>query len=183
MEYTKYFFKTTFLLSLLATINLFAEESKMQKTNKKNIHIAESKMIMGATEYIKIEPPGVTLNARIDTGAKTTSLDARDITPFERDGKKWVKFSVYDADKEYQVERPVFDTVLIKRHGGESQRRYMVKMRVTADEVSQLIPVSLTDRSAYEFPILIGRNFLKDYFIVDVSQKNLLKKFKNNENK
>ncbi|MCF6245616.1 MAG: RimK/LysX family protein, partial [Sulfurovum sp.] len=77
--------------------------------------------------------------------------------------------------EEHKIERPVFDTVLIKRHGEESQRRFMVKMRVTFAEVSQLIRVSLTDRSSYEFPILIGRNFLKDYFIVDVSKNNIEK--------
>jgi len=88
---------------------------------------------------------------------------------------------VYDGEQEYKVERPVFNTVLIKRHGDESQRRYLIKMRVTVAEISQLIPVSLTDRSRYEFPILIGRNFLKDYFIVDVSKNNILNTLHKNE--
>lgn len=164
--------------SLLFLVGLSAEENVTKKIKKKNIDKSESKIIIGAAEYIKIEPPGVTLKARIDTGAKTTSIDARNIIPFERDGKRWVKFSMYDGKQEHKVERPVFDTVLIKRHGGESQRRFMIKIRVTAAEVSQLIPVSLTDRSSYEFPILIGRNFLKDYFIVDVAKNNILKKDK-----
>jgi hypothetical protein len=182
---------TTMLFSLLLFSNLSADSNLTKEIKKKEIKKTvikkkETKIIIGATEHIKIEPPELILRARIDTGAKTTSMDARNITPFERDGKRWVKFSVYDGEKEYKVERPVYDTVLIKRHGNESQRRYMVKIRVSIDEVSQLIPVSLTDRSSYEFPILIGRNFLKDYFMVDVSKNNLLKKVKKskkNDNK
>lgn len=183
MRYTKKFVARAMFFVLLFMSGLFADSNSTKKIDKKNIQKIESKIIIGATEHIMIEPPALTLRARIDTGAKTSSIDARNITPFEREGKRWVKFSIYDGEKEYKVERPVFDTVLIKRHGGESQRRYMVKMRVSVDEVSQLIPVSLTDRSTYEFPILIGRNFLKDYFIVDVSQNNLLKKVKKDEKK
>ena len=181
MSHVKFFFTTIFFACLFSVSMLYAEKNTSEEINKKNIQIGESKMIIGATEYIKIEPPAVVLKARIDTGAKTTSIDARDITPFERDGKKWVKFSVYDGKQEYKVERPVFNTVLIKRHGDESQRRYLIKMRVTVAEISQLIPVSLTDRSRYEFPILIGRNFLKDYFIVDVSKNNILNTLHKNE--
>jgi len=181
MIYTKYFTSAAFFLNLFFAVHLLAEEGNRDDSSQKNIHKAEAKMIIGATELIKIEPPEVTLKARIDTGAKTTSIDARNIIPFERDGKKWVKFTVYDDEKEYPVERPVYDTVLIKRHGVEAEKRYMIKIRVTADKVSQLIPVSLTDRSTYEFPILIGRNFLKDYFIVDVSKNDLLLKRKDKQ--
>jgi len=183
MAYIKYFVITNIVFNLFFLSGLMAEGNTTKKIKKKDIDKSESKIIIGSTEDIMIEPPEVKLKARIDTGAKTTSIDARNITPFERDGKRWVKFSVFEGVEEHKVERPVYDTVLIKRHGNESQRRYMIKMRVTAGGVSQLIPVSLTDRSSYEFPILIGRNFLKDYFIVDVSKKNLLKKIEKDEKK
>ena len=66
-------------------------------------------------------------------------------------------------------------SILIKRHGEESQRRYVVKMRVVLGNVSQLISVNLNDRDSYQYPVLIGRNFLRDYFIVDVAKKYQLK--------
>ncbi len=172
----KYITISILLFYEVCTSGLYAQSNIMNVSNNQDMQKTDSKIVIGATEHIKIEPPELTLRARIDTGAKTTSIDARNIIPFERDGKKWVKFSVYDGDMEYKVERPVYDTVRIKRHGEKSQRRYMIKIRVTAGDISQLIRVSLTDRSKYEFPILIGRNFLKDYFIVDVSKYNVLKK-------
>jgi hypothetical protein len=44
-------------------------------------------------------------------------------------------------------------------------------MRIVLGDVSQLIPVNLNDRVAYQYPVLIGRNFLRDFFIVDVAKK------------
>ena len=140
-----------------------------------NTEKSDAKSIIGAIENVRLIPPNIVLKARIDTGAKTTSIDARNITPFERDGKKWVKFVCYYAKKEHTIERKVIKTKLIKRHGEESQRRYVVNMRIVLGDVSQLVQVTLNDRENYTYPILIGRNVLRDYFIVDVSKKYQLK--------
>jgi len=72
----------------------------------------------------------------------------------------------------------VIKTVQIKRHGEESQYRYVVKMRIILGDVSQLISVNLNDRDAYLYPVLIGRNFLRDFFIVDVAKKYQFKPMK-----
>jgi len=69
------------------------------------------------------------------------------------------------------IEKPVSRVVQIKRHGKTSQDRYVVKMRLILGERSQVVEVSLTDRSQFIYPILIGRNFLRDYYIVDVGAK------------
>ena len=49
-------------------------------------------------EHVYISPPGILLTARIDTGATTSSIDARNIEPFERDGKRWVRFEVINPE-------------------------------------------------------------------------------------
>ncbi len=77
--------------------------------------------------------------------------------------------------KQHTIERKVIKTVQIKRHGIESQDRYVVKMRIILGNVSQLVSVNLNDRDAYTYPVLIGRNFLRDYCIVDVGKKFQLK--------
>jgi hypothetical protein len=136
-----------------------------------NTEKPDSKKIIGALEYIRLVPPNLVLKARIDTGAKTTSVDARNIIPFERDGKQWVRFVCMDGKKEHTIERKVLKVVQIKRHGTEAQDRYVVNMRIVLGDVSQLIPVNLNDRVAYQYPVLIGRNFLRDFFIVDVAKK------------
>jgi len=143
-----------------------------------NTEKPDAKKIIGAVEHVRLVPPNIVLKARIDTGAKTTSVDARDITPFERNGKQWVRFVCVDGKKEHTIEKKVIQTVQIKRHGEESQDRYVVKMRIVLGDVSQLISVNLNDRDAYIYPVLIGRNFLRDYFIVDVAKKYQFKPMK-----
>lgn len=166
-----------FLLLLCSTSFMEAKEkiilSKEKNSTYENLNTEKSdaKRIIGAIENIRLVPPNVVLQARIDTGAKTTSIDARNITPFERDGKQWVRFVCIDGEKKHTIEKKVIKTVQIKRHGEESQDRYVVKMRIILGKVSQLISVNLNDRDAYQYPILIGRNFLRDFFIVDVGKK------------
>ena len=133
----------------------------------------DKKTIVGIYEKVYIPSLEREYEAKIDTGATTTSIHALDIKEFERDGKKWVKFKFEDSKKEItEKSLPVERIVNIKRHGvDESQKRYVVKMRINLGEYSEVIDVSLTDRSKFNYPILIGRNYLNGYIVVDVSKK------------
>jgi hypothetical protein len=74
-------------------------------------------------------------------------------------------------EKVYTIEKKVITTVQIKRHNKSPQTRFVVKMRITLGEVSRIIDVNLNNRNAYEYPVLIGRNFLRDNFIVDIAKR------------
>ena len=128
---------------------------------------------IGALEYVTLSEPGVRLEARIDTGATTSSLDARDLELFKKDGKDWVRFNIQPTrnDKPIKAEFPVSRFVLIKRHGLESERRPIIKMQAQIGSIKQVTEFSLRDRSSYDYPVLIGVSFLKNSAIVDVSKK------------
>lgn len=162
------FYSTSFIEAKEKTLAAEDQNSTFENLNTEK---PDSKSIIGAIENVRLVPPNIVLKARIDTGAKTTSIDAQNITPFERNGKEWVRFYLLVGEKKYDIERKVIKTILIKRHGEDSQRRYVVKMRIVIGDVSQLISVNLNDRESYQYPVLIGRNFLRDYFIVDVGKK------------
>lgn len=132
--------------------------------------------VVGAVETVRVDPPGIQLDARIDTGATTSSIHADDKQEFERDGRRWVRFSLSDvSDEELRhIELPVERTVLIKRHNAESARRYVVRMWVTLGDIREQIEVTLADRGDFEYPLLIGRNFLTDTALVDVSRQYLV---------
>lgn len=177
----KWHYSILFLL-LFHTISYAQNKENITLVNEQNSTFdnlntekPDAKIIIGEVENVRLVPPNVILKARIDTGAKTTSIDARNITPFERDGKQWVRFVCMDGKKEHTLERKVIKTMKIKRHGKEAQDRYVINMRITLGNVSQLIHVNINDREAYTYPVLIGRNFLRDYFIVDVAKKHQLK--------
>ncbi|MFC3150280.1 ATP-dependent zinc protease [Litoribrevibacter euphylliae] len=133
----------------------------------------EKKAIIGQVEHTKIEPSGWSFESRIDSGATTTSIDARDITPFERDGKPWVRFNLKDRKSEetFAIEKPVERIVKVKRHGTEVQERFVVLLDLSIGGLSERVEVSLTDRRDFTYPVLIGRNFLMDRAVIDVSQK------------
>jgi hypothetical protein len=130
-------------------------------------------MVVGEIEHVTIKSKNLRLKARIDTGATTSSLNAQELQPFERDGKKWIKFSVTDpvSEKFYDFERPVVRIAEIKRHGAAAQERPVVKLKIMLGDVEMEREFSLTDRSRYTFPVLIGRNVLSGKFLVDVNRK------------
>jgi hypothetical protein len=113
------------------------------------------------------------LKSRIDTGAGLTSMHAEDLKEFERDGKTWVRFSVPQpkTDEAVYFERPVNHYVAIKQPDGETQRRPVVSMSLKVGAIEEFMDVNLADRSEYVYQILIGRNFLRDRAVVDVSRR------------
>jgi len=132
------------------------------------------KLVIGEIENVKIEPPGRAFKARIDTGAAGTSIHASQIIAFERDGRDWVRFQIDHPSIEapITIERPVARTVLIKQASTETrERRLVVKMTITLGSMSEQIDVSLSERATMTYPVLIGRNFLRNLAIVDVSQR------------
>jgi hypothetical protein len=129
------------------------------------------KVIIGEAEKIRILPADVIYDARIDTGATTTSLHAGNMEFFERDGKKWVKFDLEGENKTETVEMKIKEYRNIKRHGAPDQKRPVVTVRLVLGHISQMVDVTLNDRSRFTYPGLVGRNFLRDMMIVDVSKK------------
>lgn len=142
------------------------------------------KRIMGWVENIYLPPTYTKLKAKLDTGAKTSSIDARDITPFLRGEEQWVRFTVQRKGKDQYVDKsgrvhpakpaislvfelPVKRVVKIKRHKRKSMERYVVMMPVYIGGREYVAEFSLTDRRKFIYPVLLGRRFLKDVAIVD----------------
>ena len=132
--------------------------------------------IVGAVEWATVEPVNLALEARIDTGAETSAIHAEDIQVVEKDGKRYVRFNLVNPENKEKIamEERVRRKVLIKQPDAEPDRRYVVELWISLGEVRSLIEVTLSDRLDYEYPLLIGRNFLVDTVIVDVSRHHTL---------
>ena len=130
-------------------------------------------VIIGEAEKVIIKSKDLRLKARIDTGAQTSSLGVVNQQPFERDGKKWLQFSVQDPNsgKLIEFKRPVVRIAEIKRHGAKAQERYVVRLKISLGSIEMEREFTLADRSKYTFPVLIGRNVLSGKYLVDVSRK------------
>lgn len=130
------------------------------------------KTVYGLHEHIYIAELGVTLRAKLDTGATTSSLSAHNIKRFKRDGESWVRFQLAYKDAPVQVfELPITRVSRIKRRADdfdpEEEKTYsarpVVSMTVQMGDRQEHIEVNLTDRSAFQYPFLLGARGLKSF--------------------
>ena len=135
-----------------------------------------TKLIVGQKEHIWVQDLQLALPARIDTGAETASLDARNIELFERNSKNWVRFEIMHPETEetLQLERPLERMALILQASSrEPERRPVIKLGIAIGHITQSAEFTLSDRSHLDHQMLEGRNILKDVMIVDVSRENI----------
>lgn len=139
------------------------------------------KMIIGPTAGIKEESTGLEFEARIDTGATSCSIHVEkweienpDPDPVENVGKP-IRFLVAnDAGDSAWIESTIASRVRIissSQKDGAYHGRYKVRLTLQWKDFEKEVLVSLTDRADMEYPLLIGRNFLRGDFLVDVSMK------------
>lgn len=127
------------------------------------------KTIFGYVERVIISNKGFDLKARLDTGAQTSSLDAHNIRRFRRGDRRYVRFDIKDPDSGEFVtlERPLVRIVRIRQHEGEWMRRPVVEMSICLGHLLQVVEVSLTPRTEFIYPLLIGRSAMRGAVIVD----------------
>jgi hypothetical protein len=136
------------------------------------------KTTVGATVDVTELSSGMTLRARVDTGASINSLHCLDIQiedtedEPEKNSNKKVRFLVEGPTGErHWLESTVLGYSGIRSAAGTSSR-YLVRLQLTCAGVTKDTIISLNDRSAMKYPLLLGRDFLKDDFVVDVSRDN-----------
>ena len=149
-------------------------QADCQANQVQRVFVSGDKMVLGELETVWIDPPGLSLNARIDTGATTNSLNAEDMVEFERDGDDWVRFHVRDADTKelIEIEREVVRYVRVYQQADpEGTRRPVVSLRLYLGDVRDPFEFTLADRSHLNHQILLGRSFLTDIALVDVGRQ------------
>ena len=142
---------------------------------------ATDKTIYGLNEHIRLTELDLQVAAKLDTGAKTASLSARDVTRFRRDGETWVRFYLaIDEAHDHPIERPLARISKIKRRAGDYNpeedatytARPVIELDVCLGNARRTIEVNLTDRSAFEYPLLIGSDALSRFgALIDPSIK------------
>ncbi len=135
--------------------------------------MANQPQIYGLHERVSLYELALELPAKLDTGAETASLSAKNIEMFKRDGGEWVRFQLgmEDAKQSQIIEKPLTRMSYIKRRAGDRRpgdkqlytERPVIEMDICVGDELKNIEVNLTDRSAFEFPLLIGSTALKAF--------------------
>lgn len=142
----------------------------------------KEKQVIGRRELVNLPELGLkNLDAKIDTGAYGCAIHCHKIRIKERNGIKYLYFDLLDPSHP-QYEKKVlksskFSSKRVKNSFGESEKRYVIQsyIEIFGEEIE--VELSLTDRSEMKYPVLIGREFIRNRFVVDVSKYNLSKKF------
>ena len=148
--------------------------SNDQKSPKGRADRLKGKLIVGELEKFYLADPGIVHVARIDSGAETSSLDARNITRFERNGNNWVRFDIPlpDSDKFLTLEREVSRRVkIIQASADDVDRRVVVELQFMIGDHHQKAEFTLTNREHLTNVVLVGRNILRDVMLIDVGKE------------
>jgi len=147
-------------------------EAQCKEPEIQRVMISGSKMVVGDVEQVWLDPPGIRLNARIDTTATNNALLGDEIVEFERDSKSWVRFVLHapESDEPISLERRVSRHVrTVQSGGGEGVKRPVVRMRLKLGDVQDTFWFVLTDRA--DHAVILGRSFLKDIALVEVGAR------------
>ena len=142
----------------------------------------ENYTIIGAVELVTIYPQNFQIRAKIDTGAKSSSIDAEILKRFSHDGTDWVQFKIFgDEDATHRIESPITRSVRIRRAGTPRDVRSAVTMRICLGTVAADVLVNFAERRELNYRLLLGRDFLKGRFLVDAEPRYLTKPSCNGE--
>ncbi len=144
---------------------------------------AAANHIFGRVEYVQLARHDHLLKAKLDTGAKLSSLSATNIEHFKKDGEDWLRFDLIDKKKDVElhfVRRVLRYTTVKNRAGGNTEGvdgksthdRPVVAMRMCLRKQSKRFEVSLVDRSDFLYPMLLGRDAIIEFDgMVDPAKK------------
>ncbi len=130
---------------------------------------AETKDTFGWIERVTVTEMSRGVKAKLDTGARTSSMHAENILPFRKGDIQMIGFDIVDPDDGTltRLERPLARYVRIREHDGSFQRRPVVWMWLCLGTHRRRVEINLVDRSQFNYQLLLGRAALQGHAVVD----------------
>lgn len=128
--------------------------------------------VVGWREYVSLPDMAIdSIKAKVDTGARSSSLHAFEIEEFTREGQRWVRFNVHPRQKDdlcaIAVEAPVLDVRNIRSSSGEVSERYVIVTALRLLGQTWPIELTLANRDEMGFRMLLGREAVRGRMLVD----------------
>ena len=133
------------------------------------------KALIGSQEWCSFENLNIpSIKARIDSGAKTSSIQSTNIKKFKKGKESWVSFDVNPIQDNLSIvvhgESRIVDVRIVKSSSGITDKRFVIMEKVQIGNNSFEIELTLANRDGMDFRMLLGREAMKDRFIVDPSK-------------
>lgn len=134
--------------------------------------------VAGWREWVSLPGLGVPwVKAKLDTGARSSAIHAFHLSEVQHEGERRVRFAVHpwqrSDDDETWMELPVLDRRVVRSSSGHTQRRYVVVMPVSLMQRTVDAEVTLSRRDEMGFRMLLGREVLRQGFLVDPARSYL----------
>ena len=138
-----------------------------------------AKSTIGWREWVSLpDLGGVTVKAKIDTGARTSSLHAPRLTVSGPPGDQTVRFLLHPEQRSSAnsvwVEAPVLEQRDVRSSNGQVQTRPTIRTRIRLGEVETVVDLTLADRGRMGFRMLLGRTALRRNFLIDPGRSELM---------
>jgi hypothetical protein len=131
----------------------------------------QDKQIVGWVEYVTILPENLKIKAKLDTGARNSSLNAVNIAEFKRGGDTFVRFDLTNwKGRMVTIEAKVIRMAKIKQLNSKPEHRPVIRIGICLEKFYKEVEVNLVNRSNFNYQMLIGRSYLKSRFAVDPSK-------------
>lgn len=128
---------------------------------------------VGWLEPLVFPETGLRVVAKLDTGAKTSVLDAEDVSEFQRDGEPWVRFGL--RKKRGQGSAHVFEARVVGERKVRAAvgvaTRKLVDLWVCVAGERRRILFALGRRDAMNYRVILGRRALEGRLLVDAERK------------
>lgn len=144
------------------------------------------RIIVGSEEWCGFPDLGIpAVKARVDSGAKTSSLHAFNIRGFKRNGVSWVSYELHPIQHNRQVivrcESEVVDRRMVKSSSGVAEKRYVISTTLELSGQRWETEVTLANRDSMGYRMLLGRAAMVDRILVDPSAKLLCGEISKNQ--
>jgi len=132
------------------------------------MNLPQKPISLGWEEWIGLPDLGLpALRVKVDTGARTSSLQATDIEPFGPANKPKVRFAVHpvpgDEDLIIPCSAEVIDRRDVTSSNGETEMRYVISSTIQIGDYAWPIELTLTDRRGMALHMLLGRQALGEH--------------------
>jgi ribosomal protein S6--L-glutamate ligase len=132
----------------------------------------EQLTLLGSEEWCQLSNLHIpAIKVRVDSGAKTSSIQASKIKPFVKDGQDWVKFEVNPLQDNMTIsvlcEARVYSRRIVKSSIGIAEERFVIRTQVVLGGEAFDIQLTLASRDTMEYRMLLGREALVGRYLVN----------------
>lgn len=131
--------------------------------------------VIGWREWVGLPELGIeTIKAKVDTGARSSSLHAFDLHEFKKAGEPWVRFQIHPVQRKtkltMEAEAKILEYRSVRSSSGKASLRPVIITTLSLLGTMWPVELTLANRDEMGFRMLLGREAFRERFLVDAGK-------------